>query len=101
MGRLWDDAAVYASWLEVELAAAESMASRGVVPAAVMEQLRSFVPPDPDRIAEIERRTHHDVIAFLEAIEEQVGPAARYLHLGMTSSDVLDTALALRCVARA
>ena len=98
MGRLWDDAAVYASWLEGELAAAESMASRGVVPAAVMEQLRSIVPPDPDRIAEIERRTHHDVIAFLEAIEEQVGPAARYLHLGMTSSDVLDTALALRCV---
>ena len=98
MGRLWDDAAVYASWLEVELAAAESMASRDVVPAAAMEQLRSVTPPDPARVAEIERRTHHDVIAFLEAIEEQVGPAARYLHLGMTSSDVLDTALALRCV---
>ncbi|HJO03519.1 MAG TPA: adenylosuccinate lyase [Acidobacteriota bacterium] len=98
MGRLWDDAAVYASWLEVELAAAESMASRGVVPAAAMEQLRCIEPPDPIRVVEIERRTHHDVIAFLEAIEEQVGPAARYLHLGMTSSDVLDTALALRCV---
>ncbi len=97
MGRLWDDAAVYASWLEVELAAAESMASRGVVPAAAMEQLRAVEPPDPERVAEIESRTHHDVIAFLEAIEEQVGPAARYLHLGMTSSDVLDTALALRC----
>ncbi len=98
MGRLWDDAAVYASWLEVELAAAESMACRGVVPAAVMEQLRRIEPPDPDRVSKIERRTHHDVIAFLEAIEEQVGPAVRYLHLGMTSSDVLDTALALRCV---
>ena len=98
MGRLWDDAAVYASWLEVELAAAESMASRGLVPAAAMEQLRCTEPPDPDRVGEIERRTHHDVIAFLEAIEETVGPAARYLHLGMTSSDVLDTALALRCV---
>lgn len=98
MGRLWDDAAVYASWLEVELAAAESMASRGVVPAAAMEQLRRAEPPDSERVGEIERRTHHDVIAFLEAIEEKVGPAARYLHLGMTSSDVLDTALALRCV---
>ena len=97
MGRLWDDAALYASWLEVELAAAESMASRGIVPEDAMEQLRRVVPPDPERVAEIERRTHHDVIAFLEVIEEQVGPAARYLHLGMTSSDVLDTALALRC----
>jgi adenylosuccinate lyase len=98
MQGLWDDAAVYASWLEVELAAAEAMATRGIVPADVMEELRAAAPPDAERVLEIERRTRHDVIAFLEAIEEQVGPAARFLHLGMTSSDVLDTSLALRCV---
>lgn len=98
MGRLWDEAAIYAAWLEVELAAAEAMAARGAIPADAMAQLRQAQPPDPVRIHEIERRTAHDVIAFLESIEEQVGPAARYLHLGMTSSDVLDTALALRCV---
>ena len=98
MRSLWDDAAVYAGWLEVELAAAEAMAARGTVPADAMEDLRAAQPPDAERVLEIERRTRHDVIAFLEAIEEQVGPAARYLHLGMTSSDVLDTSLALRCV---
>ena len=98
MQGLWDDAAVYASWLEVELAAAEAMSTRGIVPPDVMEQLRAATPPDAERVLEIERRTRHDVIAFLEAIEEQVGPAARFLHLGMTSSDVLDTSLALRCV---
>jgi len=98
MGRLWNEAASYATWLEVELAAAEAMAARGIVPAEAMERLRQASPPTPEQVHEIERRTGHDVIAFLEAIEHQVGPAARYLHLGMTSSDVLDTALALRCV---
>ena len=98
MGHLWDEAAMYASWLEVELAAAEAMAQLGIVPADAMVQLRVAQPPDPSLVAEIEARTRHDVIAFLEAIERQVGPAARWLHLGMTSSDVLDTALALRCV---
>ena len=98
MGRLWDEGAVYATWLEVELAAAEAMAVRGIVPEEAMVALRSAQPPTPEQVAEIERRTRHDVIAFLEAIEQQVGSAARYLHLGMTSSDVLDTALALRCV---
>jgi len=98
MRSLWDDAAVFASWLEVELAAAEAMATRGIVPNDAMEELRAAQPPDAEHVLEIERRTRHDVIAFLEAIEEQVGPAARYLHLGMTSSDVLDSSLALRCV---
>lgn len=98
MERLWDEAYIYATWLEVELAAAVAMAAREQVPSEAMEALRAATPPDPERVAEIEARTRHDVIAFLEAIEEQVGPAARYLHLGLTSSDVLDTSLALRCV---
>lgn len=97
MGKIWKPAAQYGSWLEVELAAAEAMTSLGLIPEDVMETLRAATPPDPDRVDEIERRTGHDVIAFLEALEEQVGPAARFLHLGMTSSDVLDTSLALRC----
>ena len=98
MGSIWDEAAQYATWLEVELAAAEAMAELGNIPAKALENVRRAVPPDPERVLEIERRTSHDVIAFLEAIEEQIGADARYLHLGLTSSDVLDTSLALRCV---
>ena len=98
MGRIWDQATQYASWLEVELAAAEAMAQLGQIPAEAMAEVRRADPPDPARVHEIEKRTGHDVIAFLEAIEEQIGPAAHYLHLGLTSSDVLDTSLALRCV---
>ena len=74
------------------------MAELGVIPSEALEQVHRAIPPDPERVLEIERRTSHDVIAFLEAIEEQIGAAARYLHLGLTSSDVLDTSLALRCV---
>jgi len=98
MGALWNEATQYATWLEVELAAAESMAELGHIPAEALDEVGMAVAPDPERVAEIERRTKHDVIAFLEAIEEQIGPSARYLHLGLTSSDVLDTSLALRCV---
>ena len=98
MAGLWDATAQYASWLEVELAAAEAMAVDGTVPPEALEALRMAQAPEPSRVEEIESRTGHDVIAFLEAMEEQVGPAARYLHLGLTSSDVLDTSLALRCV---
>jgi len=98
MGAIWTEQAQYAAWLEVELAAAEAMATLGQIPTEAMEDLRRAVPPDPERVREIERETAHDVIAFLEAIEEQIGPAARFLHMGLTSSDVLDTALALRSV---
>jgi adenylosuccinate lyase len=98
MGAIWTEAAQYATWLEVELAAAEAMAELGRIPAEALAEVRRATPPDAERVAEIEARTGHDVIAFLEAIEEQIGPAARWLHLGLTSSDVLDTSLALRCV---
>jgi len=98
MGNIWSEAAQYAAWLEVEIAAAEAMVELGDIPAEALPEVRKAVAPDPQRVAEIEARTRHDVIAFLEAIEEQIGPAARYLHLGLTSSDVLDTSLALRLV---
>ncbi|MFQ5744607.1 MAG: adenylosuccinate lyase [Acidobacteriota bacterium] len=97
MGRIWDLASQYASWLEVELAVAEAMGTLGRIPEDALVALRKAEPPAAEEVAAIEARTGHDLIAFLEAIEEQVGPVARYLHLGLTSSDVLDTSLALRC----
>ncbi|MBD3371968.1 MAG: adenylosuccinate lyase [Candidatus Coatesbacteria bacterium] len=97
--RIFSDQARFETWLEVELAAAEAMAELGMIPAEVVEVCRaktSETPPDPERIREIERTTRHDVIAFLEHLAEIIGPEARWLHLGLTSSDVLDTALALQ-----
>ena len=96
MGALWTEEARYASWLEVELAACEAMAARGQVPAEAAARLRKSARFDVARIEEIEKGVRHDVIAFLSAVAEQAGADARYLHLGMTSSDVLDTATALR-----
>ncbi|GHV56920.1 adenylosuccinate lyase [Deltaproteobacteria bacterium] len=88
----------YASWLEVELAVAETQADLGLIPRAAPAEIRAQAAVDVDRIAAIEEETRHDVIAFVTSVEEQVGPAARYFHYGLTSSDVLDTALALRLV---
>jgi adenylosuccinate lyase len=96
MGEIWSDARRYQTWLDVELAATDVLAAAGVVPAADARILRERAGVDPDRIDEIERTTQHDVIAFTTAVAERVGPAARWLHFGLTSSDVLDTALALQ-----
>ena len=99
MARLWTPEHRYQSWLRVELAAARAMAEAGVIPAAAVAECEakagSFTPEDAARIDEIEKVTRHDVIAFLTFMEERIGPAARHLHFGMTSSDVLDTSLAL------
>lgn len=97
MQAIWSEEEKLARWLEVELAATEAWAELGVVPADAARELRvRALPPSPERVAEIERQTHHDVAAFVDAVAEQVGPAARWLHYGLTSSDVLDTATALR-----
>ncbi len=96
MGAVWSDRRRYETWLEVELAATEALADAGLVPAADARELRERATVDPARIDEIERTTQHDVIAFTTAVAERVGPAARWLHFGLTSSDVLDTALALQ-----
>ncbi len=97
MKAVWSDESRLARWLEVELAATEAWAELGVVPKEAAEELRArAVPPSVARVAEIEERTQHDVAAFVDAVAEQVGPAARWLHYGLTSSDVLDTALALQ-----
>jgi adenylosuccinate lyase len=98
MGRIWTEQRRYEAWLEVELAAADAMAAAGIIPADAARELRANARFDIARIEEIEATTHHDVIAFTTAVAEHVGPAARYLHFGLTSSDIVDTALALQMV---
>jgi adenylosuccinate lyase len=98
MGRIWTDERRYQAWLSVELAAADAMAAAGIIPSEAARELRARARFDIARIEEIEATTHHDVIAFTTAVAEHVGPAARYLHFGLTSSDVVDTALALQMV---
>jgi adenylosuccinate lyase len=86
----------YARWLEVELAVCEVHAERGLIPPASLAAIRAKAAVDPARVAEIEERVRHDVIAFTTALAEKIGPDSRYVHYGLTSSDVLDTALALQ-----
>ncbi|MCE9666302.1 adenylosuccinate lyase [Myxococcus stipitatus] len=99
MSNLWSDVARLRRWRDVELAALEGMVEAGLAPkealADCLARAGDFTPEDAARIEEIERTTKHDVIAFLTFMEERVGPSARWLHLGMTSSDVLDTSLAM------
>src|SRR6187455_1294287 len=96
MGAVWTEARRYETWLEVELAATDALAATGVVPAEDARTLRERAAFDIARIDEIEQTTQHDVIAFTTAVAEKVGPSARWLHFGMTSSDVIDTAQALQ-----
>jgi adenylosuccinate lyase len=97
MSRIWSEEGKLARWLEVELAALDAWAELGVVPRSEAEAVRArAVPPTPERVAEIERTTDHDLAAFVDAVAEQLGPEGRWVHYGLTSSDVLDTALALQ-----
>jgi adenylosuccinate lyase len=96
MGRIWSDQRRYETWLLVETAAADAMAAAGIIPAEAARDIRERGAFDIARIEEIERTTQHDVIAFTTAVAERVGPSARWLHFGMTSSDVIDTAQALQ-----
>ncbi len=95
---LWAPAARYDAWLQIELLACEAMESLGQVPMGTAANIRARVRLDPDRILEIESVTKHDVIAFLTQVEETTGEDARWLHFGMTSSDVLDTSFAMLLV---
>src|SRR5580765_2103995 len=96
MGRIWSDQRRYETWLLVEIAAAEAMAAAGLVPSDAARDIRERGAFDIARIEEIEKTTQHDVIAFTTAVAEKVGPSARWLHFGMTSSDAIDTAQALQ-----
>src|SRR6186713_858772 len=98
MGRIWSEQRRYETWLQVEIAAAEAMAGAGIVPAEAARELRDKASFNIARIEEIEKTTQHDVIAFTTSVAEIVGPAARWLHFGLTSSDVVDTAQALQMV---
>jgi adenylosuccinate lyase len=96
MGRIWSDQRRYETWLRVEVAACEAMAVAGLIPAEAARDIRDRGRFDVARIEEIERTTQHDVIAFTTAVGENVGPSARWLHFGLTSSDIVDTAQALQ-----
>jgi adenylosuccinate lyase len=97
MSAIWSDEARLARWLEVELAALDGWAETGIVPREAIDTIRErTVAPTPERVAEIEARTHHDVAAFVDAVAEGLGEEGRWFHYGLTSSDVLDTALSLQ-----
>ncbi len=95
MASLWSTEKRYAVWLQVELAGLEAMSAAGLIPSHVAPSIRAKARIDPKRIAAIEEETKHDVAAFVDAVAETVGPDGRFLHLGLTSSDILDTALAV------
>jgi len=95
MGELWTLENRFRAWLEVELAVCEAWFELGRIPEEDMRNIRSRADFDLGRILEIEEQTRHDLIAFLTAVEEKTGPSARYIHLGCTSSDIVDTANAL------
>ncbi len=95
MGDIWSDQAKYAAWLKVELAACRAWHKLGRIPAEALKEIEQKAAFEVERIDEIELQTRHDVIAFLTNVAEHVGPSSRYIHLGLTSSDVLDTAYAL------
>src|SRR6185369_10747210 len=98
MGRIWEDQNKYRRWLDVELAVTETLAAAGVVPKDAAAEIREKANFSVDRINQIEAEVKHDVIAFTTSVSEFVGPASRYFHFGLTSSDVLDTAMALQTV---
>ncbi len=96
MGRIWSEENGFQKWLEVEILAAEGMARLGKVPKAAVARIKKNARFNVKRIREIEREVKHEIIAFLSSVAESIGDDARYLHVGMTSSDVMDTALALQ-----
>jgi adenylosuccinate lyase len=98
MGEIWTDTAKLKTWLQVEIAVCEAQAELGYIPAAAVEEIKAKANFDLKRVLEIEAEVRHDMIAFLTNVNEYVGDAGRYIHLGLTSSDVIDTALALQLV---
>src|SRR6476620_6456500 len=96
MRELWSENRKFEIWLEIETLACEAMAELGQIPKADAMEVRQRARFSSSEIAEIEKRTNHDVIAFLENVAASVGPAARWMHQGLTSSDVLDTTLAVQ-----
>ena len=98
MGKLWEDENRFRIWLEIEILACEAQAQLGVIPKEAVDVIRSKANFNVERVLQIEEEVKHDVIAFLTNVGEYVGPESRFIHLGMTSSDILDTALAVQMV---
>ena len=97
MSKIWSDQNKFSTWKKVELAVVQIMADKGIVPEESCKVIHQKADFDVDRILEIEKVTRHDVIAFLTNMAEYIGPDSRFVHMGMTSSDLLDTSLALQC----
>ena len=95
---IWEEKNKYQIWLDIEIAAAQSMERLKIIPRGVSSKVKKRAKINVERIHKIESKVHHDVIAFLTSITEKVGPEGRYLHKGMTSSDVLDTCLNLQLI---
>ena len=96
MTRVWSDEAKLETWLAVELAVLDAWAQVGTIPASTARAVRERAGvPTPERVAELERTTNHDVAAFVDAVSSELGAEGRWFHYGLTSSDVVDTALAL------
>src|SRR5947209_8270761 len=98
MKALWQPERKYVTWLAVELLACEALVQKKLMPASALREIKSKARVNTARIDALEAVVKHDVIAFIESITEQVGPAGRYLHMGLTSSDILDTSLAVLMV---
>ena len=96
MGSIWSEDSKLGHWLRIEVLACEAWARLGRIPEEDLEQIRSRASVTSERVEELERRTNHDVAAFVQAAAESVGPVGRWIHFGLTSSDLLDTALALQ-----
>jgi adenylosuccinate lyase len=95
MGRIWTDENKFKKWLQIEILACEAFAEAGEIPPQALKEIKEKARFDAERVADIEKVTKHDVVAFLTAVAENVGEASRYIHFGLTSSDILDTSLAL------
>ena len=96
MSDLWELENKFRIWLDIEIAVCEVYAERGIIPAEDLKIIKEKADFSVDRILEIENEVHHDVIAFTTAVTENVGPSGRFIHYGLTSSDVVDTALSIQ-----
>ena len=96
MGKIWEDQNKYQRWLDVELAVVETLADEGIIPKDAAAEIKARASFSVDRINQIEAEVKHDVIAFTTSVAQYVGPASRYFHFGLTSSDVVDSAMALQ-----
>ena len=97
MGDIWSEKHKFDIMLKIEILACEAMAKLGMIPKAALEKIKKKAKYDIEEVKRLEEKTKHDIVAFINNIGENLGPEARYLHMGMTSSDLLDTSLSVQC----